>query len=135
MVAEAALSKADNRRDAIGGYDQTAWLFHLSHVLYEERDLPGSIKALQQSIKVQPKPERQGRVHSYALLAQRQYAYGHLDASCHSWGRFLDEYEHISSARGDDHFETMRTQLRRHVKERPVRELAGRAREVAALKS
>lgn len=133
--AEAALSQADNHRDAIGGYDQTAWLFHLSHVLYEERDLPGSIKALQQSIKVQPKVERQGRVHSYALLAQRQYGYGHLDASCDSWGRFLDEYEHVSSARGDDHFETMRTQLRRHVTARPVRELAGRAREVAALKS
>ncbi|MGW2292826.1 hypothetical protein [Streptomyces phaeochromogenes] len=133
--AEAALSQADNRRDAIGGYDQTAWLFQLSHVLYEERDLPGSIKALQQSIKVQPKVERQGRVHSYALLAQRQYAYGHLDASCDSWGRFLDDYEHVSSARGDDHFETMRTQLRRHMKARPVKELAGRAREVAALKS
>ncbi|MFF3247072.1 hypothetical protein ACFYWY_25840 [Streptomyces sp. NPDC002870] len=133
--AEAALSKADSRRDAIGGYDQTAWLFHVSHVLYEERDLPGSIKALQQSIKVQPKVERQGRVHSYALLAQRQYAFGHLDAACDSWGRFLDEYEHVSSARGDDHFETMTTQLRRHTNTRPVRELAGRAREVAALKN
>ncbi|WP_105973373.1 hypothetical protein [Streptomyces geranii] len=132
--AEAALSQADDRRDAIGGYDRTAWLFHLSHVLYEERDLPGSIKALQQSIKVQPKVERQGRVHSYALLAQRQYGYGHLDASCESWGRFLDEYEHVSSARGDDHFETMRAQLRRNVTARPVRELVGRAREVAALK-
>jgi hypothetical protein len=69
--AEYALSNADNRRDAIGGYDRTAWLFHVSHVLYEERDLPGSIKALRQSIKVQPEVERQGRVHSYALLAQR----------------------------------------------------------------
>lgn len=133
--AETALSNADNRRDAIGGYDQTAWLFHVSHVLYEEHDLPGSIKALQQSIKVQPKVERQGRVHSYALLAQRQYVYGHLDASCNSWGRFLDDYEHVSSARGDDHFETMRTQLGRHAKARPVKELTARAREVAALKS
>jgi len=132
--AEAALSKADNRRDAIGGYDRTAWLFHVSHVLHEERDLPGSIKALQQSIKVQPKVERQGRVHSYALLAQRQYVYGHLDASCNSWGRFLDDYEHVSSARGDDHFKTMCTQFRRHSKAQPVRELTGRAREVAALK-
>ncbi len=132
--AEAALAKADNRRDAIGGYDRTAWLFQLSHVLHEERDLPGSIKALQQSIKVQPKVERQGRVHSYALLAQRQYAYGHLDASCDAWGRFLDDYEHVSSARGDDHFETMHAQLRRHGKARPVKELAGRVREVAALK-
>ncbi|MFB7999826.1 hypothetical protein ACFC4G_44475 [Streptomyces sp. NPDC056002] len=133
--AEDALSKADDRRDAIGGYDRTAWLFHLSHVLYEERDLPGSIRALKQSIRVQPPQERQGLVHSYAMLAQRQLAHGHLDAACASWGRFLDEYEHVSSARGDDHFQTMRTQMRRHSTTRPVRELATRAREVAALKA
>ncbi|WP_326772982.1 hypothetical protein [Streptomyces sp. NBC_01445] len=133
--AETALSKADNRRDAIGGYDKTAYLFHVSHVLVEERDLPGSIKALQQSIRLQPAQERQGRVHSYAVLAQRQLAYGHLDAACASWGRFLDDYEHVSSARGDDHFTTMRSQLRQHATARPVRELAGRAREVAAAKA
>ncbi|MFB8273472.1 hypothetical protein ACFC96_43785 [Streptomyces sp. NPDC055955] len=133
--AEDALSKADDRRDAIGGYDRTAWLFHLSHVLYEERDLPGSIRALKQSIRVQPPQERQGLVHSYAMLAQRQLAHGHLDAACASWGRFLDEYEHVSSARGDDHFQTMRTQMRRHSATRPVQELATRAREVAALKA
>ncbi|MET7665398.1 hypothetical protein ABZS99_42625 [Streptomyces sp. NPDC005463] len=133
--AEDALSKADNRRDAIGGYDRTAWLFHLSHVLYEERDLPGSIRALKQSIRVQPPQERQGLVHSYAMLAQRQLAHGHLDAACASWGRFLDEYEHVSSARGDDHFQTMRAEMRRHSATRPVRELATRAREVAVLKA
>lgn len=133
--AEEALAKADSRRDAIGGYDRTAWLFHVSHVLYEERDLPGSIRALRQSIKVQPKVERQGRAHAHALLAQRQYAYGHLDASCDSWGRFLDDYEHISSARADDHFETMRTQLRRHANAQPVRGIARRTQEIAALKS
>ncbi|MEU1120693.1 MULTISPECIES: hypothetical protein [unclassified Streptomyces] len=133
--AETALSKADNRRDAVGGYDRTAWLFHLSHVLYEERDLPGSIKALQDSIRVQPAQERQGRVHSYALLAQRQLVHGHLDASCASWSRFLDEYEHVSSARGDEHFRSMRTELVRHQATRPVKELMGRAREVAALKA
>ncbi|WP_351230055.1 hypothetical protein [Streptomyces sp. NPDC002133] len=132
--AETALAKADNRRDAIGGYDQTAYLFHTSHVLMEEGDLPGSIKALKQSIRFQPAQERQGRVHAYAVLAQRQLRHGHLDASCDSWTRFLDEYEHVSSVRGDDHFATMRQELSRHAKARPVRELAGRAREVAALK-
>ncbi|MFJ6565941.1 hypothetical protein ACIQNU_00825 [Streptomyces sp. NPDC091292] len=133
--AEDALAKADSRRDAIGGYDRTAWLFHVSHVLNEERDLPGSIKALQQSIKVQPAQERQGRVHAYAVLAGRQLAYGHLDAACVSWGRFLDEYAHVSTARGDDHFTTMRRELRRHATARPVRELSSRAREIAELKA
>ncbi|MFJ7180128.1 tol-pal system YbgF family protein [Streptomyces massasporeus] len=133
--AEQALSKADNHRDAIGGYDQTAYLFHVSHVLYEEKDFAGSIKALKQSIRLQPKQERQGRVHAYALLAQRQLRVGHLDAACESWSRFLDEYEHVSSNRGDDHFRTMSTELRRHPTARPVRELAHRARDVAAAKA
>ncbi|MFJ2774771.1 hypothetical protein [Streptomyces sp. NPDC087300] len=133
--AEDALSKADNHRDAIGGYDRTAWLFHLSHVLFEEHDLPGSIKALQDSIAVQPAQERQGRVHSYALLAQRQLTHGHVDASAASWGRFLDEYEQVSSARGDDHFQTMRQDMRPYPKVHSVRKLAERAREVSALKA
>ncbi|MFI0090751.1 hypothetical protein [Streptomyces bobili] len=58
-----------------------------------------------------------------------------LDASCESWGRFLDEYEHVSSVRGDDHFATMRTDLAPYTKTRAVRELAGRAREVAVAKA
>ncbi|MFE7973647.1 hypothetical protein [Streptomyces shenzhenensis] len=133
--AETALSKADNRRDAIGGYDQTAYLFHVSHVLVEEGDLAGSIKAMKQSIRLQPAQERQGRVHAYAVLAQRQLRYGHLDAACQSWSRFLDEYEHISSIRGDDHFATLRTDLAPYAKSRAVKELAGRVREVAAAKA
>ncbi|MFJ9360789.1 hypothetical protein [Streptomyces mirabilis] len=135
LEAETALSQADNRRDAIGGYDQTAYLFHVSHVLMEEKDLPGSIKAMQQSIRVQPAQERQGRVHAYAVLAQRQLKHGHLDAACDSWGRFLDEYEHVSSVRGDDHFATMRRELTPHARARSVKQLAGRAREVAAAKA
>ncbi|MFE2579370.1 hypothetical protein [Streptomyces sp. NPDC059378] len=133
--AETALAKADNRRDAIGGYDQTAYLFHVSHVLLEENDLQGSIKAMKQSIRVQPANERQGRVHAYALLAQRQLRIGHLDASCDSWSRFLDEYEHVSSARGDDHFATMRADLTPYAKARAVRALTGRVREVASAKA
>ncbi|MGC0334900.1 hypothetical protein RKD23_007977 [Streptomyces sp. SAI-170] len=133
--AEAALSQADNRRDAIGGYDQTAYLFHVSHVLMEEGDLPGSIAAMKQSIRVQPAQERQGRVHAYAVLAQRQLQHGHVEAACDSWRRFLDEYEHISSVRGDDHFATMRTDLAPYAKTRAVRELAVRVREVEAAKT
>ncbi|CAM5623086.1 Transcriptional regulator OS=Streptomyces alboniger OX=132473 GN=CP975_15310 PE=4 SV=1 [Streptomyces alboniger] len=133
--AEQALSRADNRRDAVGGYDRTAWLFHVSHVLSEEKDLAGSIAALKESIQVQPVQERQGRVHSYALLAQRHLQLGHVDAACQSWGRFLDEYQQVSSARGDDHFHTMRKSMRPYRKAYAVRELAERAREVATLKA
>jgi hypothetical protein len=58
-----------------------------------------------------------------------------VEAACQSWTRFLDEYEHVSSVRGDDHFTTMRTDLAPYAKTRAVKELAGRVRQVAAAKA
>ncbi|MEV0262092.1 hypothetical protein AB0I49_12170 [Streptomyces sp. NPDC050617] len=133
--AETALSKADSRRESVGGYDASAYHFHESHVLYEFKDLSGSIRALRQSLKVQPRQERQGRVHSNALLAQRQFESGHVEAACVTWHTFLDDYVQLSTARGDEHFDTMRRRVRPYGKIRAVRELAERARSVAALKS
>ena len=37
---ETALSQADNRRDAVGGYDQAAYFFHEAHVRWHLKD-PG----------------------------------------------------------------------------------------------
>ncbi|KOT92672.1 hypothetical protein ADK86_20160 [Streptomyces sp. NRRL F-5755] len=133
--AESALSKADSRRESIGGYDQSAYLFHVSHVLHEFKDLPGSVKAMHSSLKAQPSQERQGRAHSHALLAQRQFELGHLDAACATWHRFLDDYTEISSARGDAHFATLRSRIRPHLRARAVRDLNERVRNVAATKS
>ncbi|MCX4526432.1 MULTISPECIES: hypothetical protein [unclassified Streptomyces] len=132
--AESALARADDRRESVGGYDRTAYLFHVAHVLNETKDLPGSVRTLKESIRVQPANERQGRLHSYGLLAQRQLAIGHVEAACESWGRFLDEYEGLSSARGDEHFEVMTLRLKPHTKVRAVRELRDRAQMVGALK-
>ncbi|MEW1718664.1 hypothetical protein [Streptomyces sp. NPDC093109] len=132
---EAALTKADSRRESVGGYDRSAYLFHVSHVLYEFKDLPGSIAALQQSLKAQEKNERQGRVHFLAVLAQRQLELGHLEAACASWTLFLEDYEHVSSARGDEHFETMRRRLKPYERTRVVRQLRPRVDEMAVLKA
>ncbi|UGY92897.1 hypothetical protein [Streptomyces gobiensis] len=132
---ETALSKADSRREAIGGYDASAYQFHVAHVLYETGDLAGSIKAMQDSLRLQPKQERQGRVHSHAVMAQRQFELGHLDAACETWHKFLDDYVLLSTARGDEHFDTLRRRIRPYRKTRAARELQARAREVAALKA
>ncbi|MBC3843369.1 hypothetical protein GXW82_33605 [Streptacidiphilus sp. 4-A2] len=132
---EAALSRADSRRDAVGGYDESAYQFHTAHVLYELGDLPGSIKALRQSNRVRPEQERQGRVHANGLLAQRQLELGHVEAACATWHAFLDDYAFVSSVRGDDHFQTMRGSIRAYRQNRAVRELDERARSVARLKS
>lgn len=132
---EVSLSKADSRRESVGGYDQSAYLFHVSHVLYELRDLKGSIKAMEDSLKAQPPQERQGRVHSHALLAQRQFELGHLDAACETWHRFLDDYAELSTSRGDQHFDTMKRQIRPYRTSHSVRRLAERVHEVDTLKA
>ncbi|PGH50017.1 hypothetical protein [Streptomyces sp. Ru87] len=132
---ETALSKADSRREAIGGYDAAAYQFHVAHVLYETGDLAGSIKAMQHSLRVQPKQEQQGRLHSYAVMAQRQIEHGHVEEACESWNRFLDYYSVLSTSRGDEHFATMTRRVRPYRSTRAVARLQERAREVAALKA
>ncbi|MEV6956236.1 hypothetical protein [Streptomyces sp. NPDC051183] len=132
--AEEALVRADDRRESIGGYDRTALLFHVAHVQNATKDVSGSVRTLRESIRVQPANERQGRLHAYGLLAQRQLSIGHVEAACESWGRFLDDYEVLSSARGDEHFEVMTLRLRAHGSVRAVRDLKERAQVVGALK-
>ncbi|MFB8166266.1 hypothetical protein, partial [Streptomyces rubiginosohelvolus] len=43
---ETALSRADNRRDAVGGYDTAAYFFHEAHVRWHLGDQAGSIASL-----------------------------------------------------------------------------------------
>ncbi|MER5863170.1 hypothetical protein [Kitasatospora sp. NPDC002040] len=132
---EAALSKADGRNDAVGGYDQAAYFFHVSHVLAELGDLPGSIKAMQQSNRSRPVNERQGRLHANGVLATRQWQQGHVEAAAATWDRFLDDYEALSTVRGDEHFATLRQHVRAKPAVRVVRQLGDRAGAVAQAKS
>lgn len=132
---EAALSKADGRRDAIGGYDRAAYLFHVSAVRHALGDVHGSIASLQESNRDLPKVEKQSRAHTNGLLAQRQLEVGHLEAACSTWQAFLDDYEHLSSARADEHFGTLRTSLRPYLTHAGARQVHDRARQVARLKA
>jgi hypothetical protein len=59
----------------------------------------------------------------------------HVEESCEAWDRFLDDYAGTSSARGDEHFATMREGLRPHRRLPAVRQLFERAREVGRLKA
>jgi hypothetical protein len=135
VETESALSKADSRRDSIGGYDQAAYYFHVSSVLYAIGDLSGSIKAMKDSNRLRPPLEKQGRAHANGLLAQRQLEFGHLEASCATWGKFLDDYANLSSARADEHFDILRQGIRPYVKNPRAREIYDRAGELACQKS
>ncbi|MFF7789677.1 hypothetical protein [Streptomyces sp. NPDC007991] len=132
---ETALARADNRRDAVGGYDQAAYFFHEAHVRWHLKDREGSIRALRQSNAVRSPLERQGRVHCLGVIAERQFRMRHVEAACETWGQFLDEYMTISSARGDEHLKALRKSLPVYKTLPAVRALSERAREVARLKA
>jgi hypothetical protein len=132
---ETALARADNRRDAVGGYDQAAYFFHEAHVRWHLKDREGSIRALRQSNGVRSPLERQGRVHCLGVIAERQFRMRHVEAACETWGQFLDEYMAISSARGDEHLKALRKSLPAYKTLPVVRALSERAREVARLKA
>ncbi|MXM68311.1 hypothetical protein GR925_34035 [Streptomyces sp. HUCO-GS316] len=132
---EDALSKADNRRDSVGGYDRAAYEFHVSSVLYALGDVPGSIEAMKASNRTRPPMEKQGNAHANGLLAQRQLEIGHLEAACETWGTFLDDYAALSSARADEHFVIMRRGIRPYLSNPRARELHERARELARQKA
>ncbi|MFE0790429.1 hypothetical protein, partial [Streptomyces mutabilis] len=133
--AEAALSRADDRRDAVGGYDQAAYYFHEAHVRWHLGDQAASVTALERSNAARSPLERQGRLHCLGVTAERQYRMRHIEAACRTWHAFLDHHITLSSARGDEHLKTMLRALPAHRTVAGVTELEDRARQVAAQKA
>ncbi|MFE7429796.1 hypothetical protein [Streptomyces sp. NPDC057545] len=132
---ETALSRADNRRDAVGGYDTAAYFFHEAHVRWHLGDRDGSIASLRRSNAARSPLERQGRLHCLGVIAERQLRMRHVEAACITWNSFLDDHVTLSSARGDQHLDTMLKALPAHRGVSGVRELEERARDVASLKA
>ncbi|WP_411093587.1 hypothetical protein [Streptomyces sp. 049-1] len=133
--AETALSRADDRRDAVGGYDQAALYFHEAHVRWHLGDHAESVAALDRSNAARSPLERQGRLHCLGVTAERQYRMRHIEAACHTWHAFLDHHVTVSSARGDEHLKTLLRVLPAHRTIAGVTELEERARDVAAQKA
>ncbi|WP_331726060.1 hypothetical protein [Streptomyces sp. NBC_01012] len=133
--AESALARADDRRDAVGGYDQAAYFFHEAHVRWHLGDQDGSIASLRRSNTARSPLERQGRLHCTGVIAERQFRMRHIEAACQTWGTFLDEHVTIASARGDEHLKTMLKALPAYRRVPGVQELEERGRQVAALKA
>ncbi|MEU9337023.1 hypothetical protein AB0D49_28300 [Streptomyces sp. NPDC048290] len=132
---ETALSSADDRKDAVGGYDTAAYFFHEAHVRWYLGDHEGSITSLRRSNTARSALERQGRLHCLGVIAERQLRMRHVEAACVTWGTFLDNHMTLSSARGDKHLTTMLKALPAHRGVTGVRDLEERARHVATLKA
>jgi hypothetical protein len=133
--AETALSRADDRRDAVGGYDQAAYFFHEAHVRWHLGDQAGSIASLRRSNQARHPLERQGHLHCLGVIAERQFRMRHIEAACQTWNAFLDEHVTLSSARGDNHLKTMLKMLSTCRRVAGVQELEARAQHVASLKA
>lgn len=132
---ETALSRADDRRDAVGGYDKAAYYFHEAHVRWHLGDQLGSIASLDRSNQARDPLERQGRLHCLGVTAERQFRMRHIEAACQTWNDFLNHHVTLSSARGDEHLKTMLKALPAYRSVAGVRDLEERARHVAALKA
>ncbi|OII61046.1 hypothetical protein BJP40_07355 [Streptomyces sp. CC53] len=132
---EAALERADNRRDAVGGYDEAAYFFHEAHVRWCLGDGEGSVRSLRRSNAARSPQERQGRLHCLGVIAERQFRMRHVEAACATWHAFLDGHAGLSSARGDAHLAAMLRALPAYRGLGAVRELEERARQVAAAKA
>ncbi|MGW2390304.1 tetratricopeptide repeat protein [Streptomyces lydicamycinicus] len=126
--AEVAMERAESRGKAFGSYDPAALNYHTSQVRYELGDVPGSIKAMQESDKVRYSVYRRARVRHRATLAERQLEIGHLEAACATWQLALDDYPLVQSGRADQRMQTMFKLIRPHLKNPAARELHERAR-------
>ncbi|MFH9869877.1 tetratricopeptide repeat protein [Streptomyces lydicus] len=126
--AEVAMDRAESRGKAFGSYDPAALNYHISQVRYELGDLPGSIKAMQESDKVRYGVYRRARVRHRAALAERQLEVGHLEAACATWSLALDDYPLVQSGRVDQRMQKMLKLIRPHLKNHAARELHERAR-------
>ncbi|MYZ38916.1 transcriptional regulator [Streptomyces sp. MnatMP-M17] len=126
--AEVAMDKAESQRRVFGSYDPAALNYHTSQVRYELGDVGGAVEALQQSDKLRHSIYRRTRVHRRALIAERQFAIGHLEAACATWHSALDDYPLVQSGRADQRMRNLLRLVRPHLKNHLARDLYERAR-------
>lgn len=126
--AGVAMEKAESHERAFGSYDPSSLNYHTSQVRYELGDKHGAVEAMVQADRLRYSTYRRSRVRQRAMLAERQFAVGHLEAACASWHRALDDYPLVQSGRVDERMRVMVRLLRQHRKNRDARELLERAR-------
>ncbi|MEC3995774.1 tetratricopeptide repeat protein [Actinacidiphila sp. DG2A-62] len=129
--ADAAMEKAESREKAFGSYDPAALNYHTSQVRFELGDMRGAVEAMQQSDKLRYSIYRRTRVKERGLLAERQFAIGHLEAACATWHTALDDFPLVQSGRADQRIAEMFRLIRPHLKNPTARHLYERARAIA----
>ncbi|MGE7078114.1 hypothetical protein ACQKH1_07115 [Staphylococcus capitis] len=128
--AEVAMDKAESREKAFGSYDPSSLNYHTSQVRYELGDVRGAVEAMQRSDSLRHDVYRRTRVKERALLAERQFSVGHLEAACATWHQALDDYPLVQSGRADKSMAAMLGLIQPHTKNQAARDLHERARTV-----
>ncbi len=128
--AEKAMDQAESQERAFGSYDPAALNYHASQVRYELGDMVGAVEGMQASDRLRYDVYRRTRVKERSILAERQFAIGHLEAACATWNNALDDYPFVQSGRVDKRMQEMIKLVRPYVKNATVRDLYGRARTV-----
>lgn len=126
--AEVAMEKAESREKAFGSYDPAALNYHTSQVRFELGDVCGAVEAMQQSDRLRYSVYRRTRVKERGLLAERQFAIGHLEAACATWHTVLDDFPMVQSGRADQRITEMFRLIRPHANNSTARDLYERAR-------
>jgi hypothetical protein len=129
--ADAAMEKAEAREKSFGSYDPAALNYHTSQVRYELGDIAGAVAAMEKSDKLRYSIYRRTRVKERGLLAERQFAIGHLEAACATWHSALDDFPLVQSGKADQRVAEMIRLIRPHTKNATARDLYERARLVA----
>ncbi|WP_435135940.1 tetratricopeptide repeat protein [Actinacidiphila sp. bgisy144] len=129
--ADSAMQKAEARERSFGSYDPAALNYHASQVRYELGDVKGAVDAMEKADKLRYSIYRRTRVNQRGLLAERQFAIGHLEAACATWHAALDDFPLVQSGRADQRVAEMIKLIRPHTKNPTARDLHERARLVA----
>ncbi|MFE3072234.1 tetratricopeptide repeat protein [Streptomyces sp. NPDC059247] len=126
--AEVAMDKAESQEKIFGSYDPAALNYHTSQVRYELGDLAGAVEAMQQSDRLRYSVYRRTRVHQRMILAERQFAMGHLEAACATWSSAMDDYPLVQSGRADQRMLNLLRLVKPHIKNNVARDTYERAR-------
>ncbi|MFI1014353.1 tetratricopeptide repeat protein [Streptomyces sp. NPDC020965] len=129
-VAEIAMDKAESRERVFGSYDPSSLHYHTSRVRFELGDMRGAVEAMSQADTLRSAAYRRTRVNQRSLLAERQFAIGHLEAACSTWNSALDDYSFVQSGRVDQRVRTMFGLIRPHLRNQAAKALYERARTI-----
>lgn len=130
--AERLLGQSSGGGGVLGGYHLAAFTYQQAEVLATAGDLPAACGALAYSLRHRPPEERRARMLTTSRLAGFQLTQGHLELACSTWEKFLDDYPHVASARGDAALRGLRTRLRSYQREPVAQRVLARAARQAA---